>query len=551
MTYLKKIILFSVWPLILIALYGMSCYNYLLFHTVVEMFVIAVVWAIFLVVWNARHVMENGYLLFMGTGYFFVGVLDLLHVMAYKGMNIFYGFDANLPTQLWIAWQYLLALSLLGGFFFISGKIKAEIILTAFAFLVFTLVWLIFAGYFPDCFREGSGLTLFKKYSEIFTSFMLLACLPLFQKYRSRFSGKVIRLLSISTVFAVAAKTAFIFYVSVYGISNLLGHYLLVISVFFLYRAVVETGISDPTALLFRELKSRETELEISRNSLKNVSDDLEKQVKIRTKELEQANIQLLAEIEERTFTEELLQQKNRELEQTNRHLDDFAYTVSHDLREPLRGLFGYAVILREDEAEKLSEKSRYMLERICALATRQDEQISAILRYSRIGRQRLRLQPADMDAVVWDVIRTLKLKIHENRTEIRIPRSLPSVCCDRELIAEVFQNLISNALKYNDKDDKWIEISFRADNADIPFFYVRDNGIGIAEKDYDTVFKIFRRLHKANEFQGGTGAGLCIVKKIIEHHSGKIWIESCPGAGSTFYFTLCGTKKCLSDENI
>jgi len=647
-------------------LYLMSRYSFLLFHTMVEMFIIAVAWGIFIVAWNARHVMENRYFLFAGTGYLFMGITDLLHVMGYKGMNIFPGYDANLPTQLWIAWQYLFGISMLGGFVFIRRKYRAEMILACFAGGTAILILMIFFRIFPDCFVEGSGLTPFKKISEILTSLMLAACIPLFRKYRADFPEDVLQMMVLSVLSAVIAKTFFIFYVSVYGISNLLGHYLLVLSFFFIYRAIVETGISRPSAILFRELDRRKTELEKSRNALELLSADLEKQVAVRTKELEQINRQLTAEIRERSHAEKslriseeryritfeqasvgialvapdgrwvrvnpqicdilgyskeellkktfqditfpddlnpvlenaeramageiegysmenrclhkngslvwayltvslvrdasgnpehfisvvqditarkhfesLLNRRNAELEQINRYLDDFAYIVSHDLREPLRGMFGYANILAEDYGERLDDKGKSMLEKISALALRQEEQISAILRYSRVGRKELCIVTADLDAVIREVITSLKFKINESRTQIRISAPMPSLSCDREMIAEVFLNLISNAIKYNDKNEKLVEIGCRKNENGIFVFHVRDNGIGIEKKHYENIFKIFRRLHKPEDFQGGTGAGLTIVQKIIEHHGGKIWLESAVGQGSTFYFTL------------
>jgi two-component system, chemotaxis family, sensor kinase Cph1 len=118
----------------------------------------------------------------------------------------------------------------------------------------------------------------------------------------------------------------------------------------------------------------------------------------------------------------------------------------------------------------------------------------------------------------------------------IRIPQPLPTLWCDRVLLGEVFSNLIANAIKYNNKDHKSIEIGFReADRV----FYVRDNGIGIDREHFETIFRIFKRLHGPKRYGGGTGAGLTIVKKIVERHGGRIWVESSPGEGTTFFFTL------------
>ncbi len=151
----------------------------------------------------------------------------------------------------------------------------------------------------------------------------------------------------------------------------------------------------------------------------------------------------------------------------------------------------------------------------------------------------------------------SLRINLKERGVEIRIPRPLPTIQGDRVRIGEVFRNLITNSMKYNDKPEKWIEIGYGTDlglDASRPgkarpllghrtVFYVRDNGIGIPEKHYEAIFRIFKRLHARDEFGGGTGVGLTIVKKIIERHGGRIWVESTPGEGTCFYFTLSGAE--------
>ena len=138
-----------------------------------------------------------------------------------------------------------------------------------------------------------------------------------------------------------------------------------------------------------------------------------------------------------------------------------------------------------------------------------------------------------------------LEVQIAETKTEIRIPAPLPVVRCD-PAVSALFRNLITNSLKYNDKSERWVEIGVcttpaeAADKTDgAPVFYVRDNGIGIRDRDHDKIFEIFRRLHGPDKFGGGTGAGLTIARKIVERHGGRIWIESKVGEGTTFYFTL------------
>jgi two-component system, chemotaxis family, sensor kinase Cph1 len=234
----------------------------------------------------------------------------------------------------------------------------------------------------------------------------------------------------------------------------------------------------------------------------------------------------------------------NSELQRSNEDLDSFAYIASHDLKEPLRGIHNYANFLMEDYAEVLNDDGVAKLQTLVRLTQRMEDLINSLLYFSRLGRVELMLETVHLDEVVHQAIATLTITRPQNEVEFRIPQPLPSIKGDRAQMNELFTNLISNAIKYNDKAEKWIEIGVVADNAENsdlhpPTFYVRDNGIGILQEHLDKIFQIFRRLHGRDEFSGGTGVGLTIVRKIVERHGGKIWIKSTPGQGSTFYFTL------------
>ena len=145
--------------------------------------------------------------------------------------------------------------------------------------------------------------------------------------------------------------------------------------------------------------------------------------------------------------------------------------------------------------------------------------------------------QLVDFNLLVSNVLEDLSAIIKNTETQIEIPQILPTLICDRIRLTSVFSNLITNAIKYNDQPEKQIEIGC-LENPTLTFF-VRDNGIGIPEKFHDAIFTIFRRLHGRNEYSGGTGAGLAIARKHIERHGGRLWLESNPGQGATFYFTL------------
>lgn len=243
----------------------------------------------------------------------------------------------------------------------------------------------------------------------------------------------------------------------------------------------------------------------------------------------------------------EELARLNDELARSNVELDSFAYVASHDLKEPLRGLHNYAHFLIEDYADQLDAEGRDKLTTLVRLTQRMEALIDTLLHYSRVGRAELTWVEADLNAELADVVALLGPRIRESGIEVRIPRPLPRVHADQARVGEVFSNLIINAIKYNDKAEKWVEIGYftvpsgPGDEELVPHyvFYVRDNGIGIPEQHQETIFRIFKRLHGRDEYGGGVGAGLTIAKKIVERHGGAIWVASQPGEGATFFFTL------------
>jgi two-component system, chemotaxis family, sensor kinase Cph1 len=233
------------------------------------------------------------------------------------------------------------------------------------------------------------------------------------------------------------------------------------------------------------------------------------------------------------------LAQLNIELERSNNELDAFAYIASHDLKEPLRGIHNYSNFLIEDYGDTLNEEGQNKLRTLIRLTQRMEDLIDSLLHFSRVGRVDLSMQPTDLNDVVHRSLDLLSARIEEMNVDIQIPRPLPTVYCDRVQVGEVFNNLIANSIKYNDKPQKLIVIGY-IEEPSLPItFYVQDNGIGIHDKHFEAIFRIFKRLHSPSKYGGGTGAGLTIAKKIVERHGGKIWVDSTYGEGTTFYFTL------------
>jgi signal transduction histidine kinase len=247
-----------------------------------------------------------------------------------------------------------------------------------------------------------------------------------------------------------------------------------------------------------------------------------------------------------RRRAELLLQKYMDQLERSNQELDDFAHIASHDLKEPLRGLFNHASFLLEDYHEKLDEDGVRRLKRLSHLSQRMERLVNDLLYFSRLGRTELAIQETDLNGVIDEIRLMMEAMLTERHARIIVPRPLPRIVCDKPRVTEVFRNLITNAVKYNDKTKRTVEVGFREaanthDGPESNVFYVRDNGVGIAAEFHDEIFRIFKRLNNTpdGQEQAGTGVGLTFVKKIVERHGGRIWLESVPGNGTTFYFNL------------
>jgi len=289
-----------VWIVIIAGLYLASLYNYLLFHSLSEIFSIFVACGIFVVAWNSRRFMDNNYLLFLGIAYLFIGGLDLVHTLAYKGMGIFSGYDANLPTQLWISARYIESMSLLIAPLFIHRKLNTRVVFVSYVLLASLMLASIFYwNIFPDCFIGGTGLTRFKKISEYFICLMLMGSIFLLFQKKKEFDKNIFRLLIASIILTIGSELAFTFYIKVHDLSNLTGHFLKLISFYLIYKSIIESGFVKPYSLLFRNLKQREEELH-------TLNLELEKRVDQRTADLQK-------EVMERTQAqEEVLKTKNR-----------------------------------------------------------------------------------------------------------------------------------------------------------------------------------------------------------------------------------------------
>ncbi|SEU26965.1 ATP-binding protein [Stigmatella erecta] len=243
------------------------------------------------------------------------------------------------------------------------------------------------------------------------------------------------------------------------------------------------------------------------------------------------------------------LERLSEALSRSNAELDAFGHTVAHDLKEPLRGIQQYAGFVMEDYSGVLGPEGRGHMESLLWLAQRSGDMLDGLFEYSRMGRVDLAWGEVDMQEVVDEVLTTLSARFKDDQVTVRLPRRLPTVQCDGVRIAQVWANLLVNAAKYQEGAERWVEAGFYGPGEPRPgaagrypsayVFYVKDPGIGIAAQFHEVIFEMFRRLHSAKAYGGGTGVGLAIARRLVQLHGGALWVDSAPKQGAAFYFTL------------
>jgi len=297
-----------------------------------------------------------------------------------------------------------------------------------------------------------------------------------------------------------------------------------------------------------RDLKKQIAERMEAEQELQQLKKQLEETVTQRTIQLQEkvealdkSETALLYMVEDLNQMTGELQAERQKLLTSNQELEAFSYSVSHDLRAPLRAIDGFSNFLLEDYTDKLDAEGMRILGVIRQNTTKMDRLISDLLRLSRVSRSEMKLDKANMQAIALSMYNEMASEEEQNLFEITVS-PMPEVVCDVMLIKQVWQNLISNALKYSSRSAlKRIEIEAKEQKAEV-IFCIRDHGAGFNEQYKEKLFGVFQRLHHEDEFPG-TGVGLAIVQRIIHRHGGRVWAEGEEGKGAAFYFSLQKTR--------
>jgi len=275
--------------------------------------------------------------------------------------------------------------------------------------------------------------------------------------------------------------------------------------------------------------------------TVRRARDDLEIKVAQRTEELRDANAHLSVELDERRRAEQQLARYAGELARSNAELEQFANVASHDLQEPLRMVSSFTQLLGKRYRGKLDQDADEFIGYAVDGATRMQRLINDLLAYSRVGTRGKPFKRADCE-VIFREARDNLMKAIEESGAVVTHDPLPMVLGDEVQLIQLFQNLVANAIKFRSQESLQIQVSAERRGPEW-VFAIKDNGIGIAPEQQERIFSIFQRLHHRSEYPG-TGIGLALCKKIVERHGGRIWVESQPGEGSTFYFSIPGGEQ-------
>lgn len=474
----------------LFGLYLTSLYNYLLFHSIAELFSIVIAFSIFMFAWNSRRYIDNFYFIFLGIAYLFIGGLDAIHTLSYKGMPIFTDYDYY-ANQLWIAARYMESFSLVFAFVFLNPKRRANILPVFLVYAVTSVLIVASIFYwksFPICFVEGEGLTLFKKLSEYVISAILLIGIYLLYKNREHFENLVFRMLLWSLIFTIFAELAFTFYISNYGLSNLIGHFFKIISFKFIYEAVIATGLTRPYDILFRDIKKKEEAL-IEANITK----------------------------------------------------DKFFSIIAHDLKNPFSTLLGFSGLLSQDYDKFDDNTKKEVIKDIHQNSEHMYDLLENLLSWSimQTDGMECKAQSINLPALVDESIALLRAGADDKG--IKLFSTIDEgarVSADVNMTNTVVRNLLSNAIKFTGEGGE-VEISSRG-KGNFQEITVSDSGVGISTEDLGKLFMLdVKHSSYGTKNEMGTGLGLLLCKEFVEKNGGAIRAESEPGKGSRFIFTL------------
>lgn len=487
--------------LVALVFYFIKQYNFLLFHSLAEIFSVVISFGIFVVAWNSRKFSSNDFFLFFGISLLFVSIFETLYTLSYPGMGVFPALNLNQAIQFRIISRYLLSFSLLGSFYFLKRRIKIDYLIIIFVCITVLFLYSIFGTkFFPVCFSEGTGFTQFKKASEyVVASVFFFTFLVLYTK-RNTFDAVVFKLLVSALFLFIFRELISIQYynepVSVF--LQFVARCFTILGFYLMYKAIIEITLSKPYDVIFRGLKENQ-------KIIKRLNDELNRKI--------------------------------MELTAINNDLEAFNHTISHDIKTPLIVIEGFADLLLKKPADCLTDKHFQYLKIIHDETRRAKLLIDGLMHFFLSTHKKIEVENLHMEEIVVKVFKELRLA-NPGREIYLALKPLPEGRGDPLMIEEVMHNLVSNAIKFTKpKHTANIMISGWSEATE-DVYCVKDNGVGFDMHQVDRIFNILERLHPREDFEG-CGVGLAIVQRVIQRHNGRVWAESELNEGSSFYFTL------------
>ena len=466
-------------------------YNYLLFHSMVEIFSIIISTSIFILTWNSRKQTQDLNLYFLGIAYLFIGLLDLLHTLAFNGMGIFPAGDYTI--QLWVASRYLESISLLLFASLLMRKIRqyqyVSLLMGSYIIITAAVLGSIFYWHtFPLCYNEVTGLTPFKVISEYIICGILLAAVLLLWIRRRQLDKKLLNFFIASIFLTICSEMAFTLYKDLDGPFNMVGHILKLLSFYLIYRSIIISLIQRPVDLLFAQLKNREHKLTRSNE--------------IKTK---------------------------------------FFSILAHDVRAPFSGILGFLHLL-DTYYERLQDYERQEYIKRCLHGTELAFNLfDNLLVWARSQLENIKYQPENIDLSSLVDLNIELLRTNAVQKEINVQKNCtPGVYAfaDRNMVNLILRNLLSNAIKFTGTGGH-ITVDVK-NNRELLKIAVKDNGIGMEEQEVRKLFQMDNHFSRqGTDEEQGTGLGLILVKEFVEKNRGEVSVESRAGLGSTFSFTL------------
>ncbi|MBN1501837.1 MAG: hypothetical protein JW982_16890 [Spirochaetes bacterium] len=474
-------------------LYYTSRINFLLFHSISEMFGIIVSCCIFIIAWVTRKKSGNKYFVLLGIAYLSVGIIDFFHTLSYSGMNLF---DSRIfyANQLWIGARFLESGSLLLFVIFFNRKLRLHYAVIFYSYMLVTCAVLLSVLYFrilPVCFVAGQGQTEFKIISEYIIVAVLVLCIIVLSGKKSYIEPKIFYFMTASFIFTIVSEFSFTLYSDNFGIINFFGHIFKIISFYFIYKSVIEMSLEAPFSLVFSELNRR---------------------------------IQEISEL-------------NMDLEISNKTKNKFFAIISHDLKNPVNGLNGLLNVVSRDWERFPENEKKFYVDQLFLSSEKLLNLLNNLLLWSRnqMDKLEIKMELFSINQIIINNISLVSQDAVNKKIEIKneINEDI-TVKADRNMTDVVIRNIITNAVKFTDTNGL-ITISAKHEK-NFAVIDIADNGIGIPLQYMNKLFGIDSSIHrKGTDEEEGTGLGLILCKDFMEKNEGDIRVVSEEGKGSVF----------------